>query len=78
MSEKLEFGGKSGDHWVSPLIDKARKSNPLVADDVFETMGMHLQGAMSERALNTTQLKDIATQLIGEKASEPLEPEEIQ
>jgi hypothetical protein len=59
-------------------LKSARKNNPLVPDEVFARLETLLEGQVSERDLTRTNLKTIATQLIGDMASKVSEPEETQ
>ena len=78
MTEESKYTSESGDRWVSHLINEARNSNPLVVDGVFARMELLLQGEMGERDLTSTNLKTVATQLIGDMVPNPAEPEETQ
>ncbi len=76
MDKELDSSMDSGDHWVSSILKAARKDNPLVADGVFARLENLLGGQLSERDLNPTNIKDVATQLITDTVPTLLEPEE--
>ena len=78
MAIEPESTKDSGDQWVSSLLKAARKDNPLVADGVFVRLRILLEGQLSERDLTPTNLKTVATQLIGDTVPKPPEPEETQ
>ena len=78
MTKEPESTGDSGDQWVSPLLKAARKDNSLVAEAVFARLEILLEGQLSERDLTPTNLKAVATQLIGDTVPKPPEPEETQ
>ena len=78
MAIEPESTKDSGDQWVSSLLKAARKDNPLVADGVFARLRVLLEGQLSERDLTPTNLKTVATQLIGDTVPKPPEPEETQ
>ena len=78
MPEQSESTSNSGAQWISFLLKSARKNNPLVPDEVFARLETLLEGQVSERDLTWTNLKTIATQLIGDMASKVSEPEETQ
>ena len=73
MPEQSVSTSGSGDQWVLPLLNAARTNNPLVADGVFDTLEVLLNGQISERGLNSTNLKTVAKQLIGDMV--PKQPE---
>ena len=78
MAEEPESVSISGDQWVSSLLKAARKDNPSVADGVFARLEILLKGQLSEKDLTPTNLKAVATQLIGDTVPNPPEPEETQ
>ena len=78
MTKEPESTGDSGDQWVSSLLKAARKDNSLVAEAVFARLEILLEGHLSERDLTPTNLKAVATQLIGDTVPKPPEPEETQ
>ena len=78
MAKEPESTKDSGAQWVSSLLKAARKDNPLVADGVFARLRILLEGQLSERDLTPTNLKTVATQLIGDTVPKPPEPEETQ
>ena len=78
MAIEPECTKDSGNQWVSSLLKAARKDNPLVADGVFARLRILLEGQLSERDLTPTNLKTVATQLIGDTVPKPPEPEETQ
>ena len=52
--------------WVSRLIKAAREENPSVPEGVFARLQELLNGQISEQALTQTNLKTLATHLIGD------------
>ena len=78
MTEEPKFTSESGDQWVSLVINEARNSNPLVAEGVLARIELLLKGEISERDLTPTNLKKVATQLIGDMVPKPPEPAETQ
>ena len=66
MSEEPESTIDNSDQWVSDLITEAREYNPTVSDGVFTRLGTLLKGRISEKNLTPTELKTVATQLIGD------------
>ena len=78
MPEETESPTNSSDQWVSDVIDRARKSNPLVPENTLATMQQLLRGQISEEKLTPTNLKKIAVQLLGDMASKQPESEETQ
>ena len=78
MAKDPESTSDSGDQWVSSLLKAARKDNPLVADGVFVRLNILLEGQLIERDLTSTNLKAVATQLIGDTVPKPSEPKEKQ
>ena len=78
MPEQSKSTSDSDDQWVSSLLKAARKDNLLVADGVFDRLELLLTGQISERDLTPTNLKAVATQLIGDMVPETSEPEETQ
>ena len=78
MANEPESTVDRGDQWVSSLLKAARKDNPLVADSVFARLEILFEGQLTERDLTPTNLKTVATQLIGDTVPKPPEPEETQ
>ena len=78
MAKEPESKSDSGDQWISSLLKAAREDNPLVAEEVFARLEILLEGQLSEQDLTPTNLKAVATQLIGDTVPKPPEPEETQ
>ena len=78
MVKGPESKSDSGDQWVSSLLEAAKKDNLMVADGVVARLEILLEGQLSERDLTPTNLKAVATQLIGDTVPKPPEPEETQ
>ena len=78
MAKEPESTNDNDDQWVSSLLRAARKDNPLVADSVFARLELLFEGQLTERDLTPTNLKAVATQLIGDMVPKPPEPEETQ
>ena len=78
MVKEPESKSDSGDQWVPSLLKAAQKDNPLVADEVFARLEILLEGQLSERDLTPTNLKVVATQLLGNTVPKPSELEETQ
>ncbi len=78
MTKEPESTSGSGYQWVSSLLKASREDNPLVAGEVFARLEILLEGQLSERDLTSTNLKAVATQLIGDTVPKPPEPEETQ
>ena len=77
MSEKTD-ATNSDNEWVSDLIEKARKSNPLVPETVFPRMELLLNGQISTGKLTPGNLKAVAIQLLGAMVPEQPNQQETQ
>lgn len=77
MSEKTD-ATSSDNEWVSDLIEKARKSNPLVPQTVFQRMELLLNGQISNGKLTPGNLKAVAIQLLGAMVPEQPNQQETQ
>ena len=78
MPEQSESTSDASDQWVSAILKTARQNNPLVANGVFDRLELLLKGQISERDLTPTNLKAVATQLIGDMLPKVSESEETQ
>ena len=78
MAQEPESTSNGGDQWISSLLKAAKKDNPMVADGVFARLEILLEGQLSERDLTPTNLKAVATQLIGDTVPKPPQPGETQ
>ena len=65
----------SDDQWVTTAITEAKQPFPLVTEAVLARMEQLLKGDLSEQPLTPTDLKSIATGLIGDIGSPSPKPE---
>ena len=63
------------DHWTTTRITEARKRHPLVTETVSARIEQLLKGQLSERQIPPTELKSVATGLIGDMDPSPPKPE---
>ena len=66
------------DHWVTTRITEAKHLHPLVTEAVMARIDQLLKGHLSERPLTPTELKSVATGLIGDTVPDAPKPEAIQ